>query len=279
MSLRWRAGAAVLLAGLLAVPAPAWAWGPTAVRLIANKAVDTLPQEILPFFEANRNYLVQHVTDPFDTLKKTPSERRNQFIHLDHYGQFPFTSLPRNYNSAVAKFTKRALDTQGLLPWEVGVYSARLTDAFKAHNWEEVRTAAAQLAFYVAQSHDPFNTTVDDDGKQSNQPGANVRFGTHLVDRYQLFFFVHPNEATYFNDPTDRAFEMCLSAHSWLENVLLAERRARRGINDYNDEYYDHFYSQAGAVLIRQISDAATDAGSYWLTAWVNAGRPQLPSR
>ncbi len=279
MSLRWRAGAAVLLAGLLAVPAPAWAWGPTAVRLIANKAVDTLPQEILPFFEANRNYLVQHVTDPFDTLKKTPSERRNQFIHLDHYGQFPFTSLPRNYNSAVAKFTKRALDTQGLLPWEVGVYSARLTDAFKAHNWEEVRTAAAQLAFYVAQSHDPFNTTVDDDGKQSNQPGANVRFGTHLVDRYQLFFFVHPNEASYFNDPTDRAFEMCLSAHSWLENVLLAERRARRGINDYNDEYYDHFYSQAGAVLIRQISDAATDAGSYWLTAWVNAGRPQLPSR
>jgi hypothetical protein len=30
-------------------------------------------------------------------------------------------------------------------------------------------------------------------------------------------------------------------------------------------------------TLIRQLSDAATDVGSYWLTAWVNAGRPQLP--
>jgi hypothetical protein len=30
-------------------------------------------------------------------------------------------------------------------------------------------------------------------------------------------------------------------------------------------------------VLIRQISDAATDVGSYWLTAWKNAGQPALP--
>ena len=39
----------------------------------------------------------------------------------------------------------------------------------------------------------------------------------------------------------------------------------------------DRFYNEAGAILIRQLSDAATDVGSYWLTAWVNAGRPQLP--
>ena len=29
--------------------------------------------------------------------------------------------------------------------------------------------------------------------------------------------------------------------------------------------------------LIHQLSDAATDVGSYWMTAWINAGRPQLP--
>jgi hypothetical protein len=30
-------------------------------------------------------------------------------------------------------------------------------------------------------------------------------------------------------------------------------------------------------MLIRQLSEASTDVGSYWLTAWINAGRPQLP--
>jgi hypothetical protein len=29
--------------------------------------------------------------------------------------------------------------------------------------------------------------------------------------------------------------------------------------------------------LIRQLSDAATDVGSFWLTAWRNAGSPPLP--
>jgi hypothetical protein len=72
---------------------------------------------------------------------------------------------------------------------------------------------------------------------------------------------------------------MSMSAHSWLENVLLADRRAHEGLSGYTDEYYDRFFAQAGAVLVRQLSDASTDVGSYWMTAWINAGRPQLPSQ
>ena len=46
------------------------------------------------------------------------------------------------------------------------------------------------------------------DGKLSDQPGVNERFATGLVDRYQLFFFVKPNEAVFIHDPTDHAFEI-----------------------------------------------------------------------
>jgi hypothetical protein len=257
----------------------AFAWNGTANRLIINKAVDTLPDEMRPFFEANRNYLVQHVDDPLNQLAKNPMDKRYDFIRLDHYGPFPFTSLPRNYKAAVSKYSKHSLETYGLLPWEVGVYSERLTNAFRARNWDDVRLSAAHLAYYVAAAHDPFNTTVNEDGKASGQTGVNQRFNSNMVDRYSLFFFVHPNQAAYIHDPTDHAFEMCMSAHSWLENILLADRRARQGLADYTDEYYDRFYSQAGAVLIRQISDAATDVGSYWVTSWTNAGKPALPAR
>jgi hypothetical protein len=279
MTRRFRLLIALLLAGLVAVPPDAAGWGANAVRLITNKAVDTLPEEMRPFFEANRNFLVQHSADPLDALAKNPAERVNHFIHLDHYGPFPFAALPRDYKAAVSKYTKRSLEAGGLLPWEIGLYSARLTDAFRAHNWEEARVAAATLSYYVAQAHDPFHTTLNEDGKFSGQPGVNQRFDTSLVDRYSLFFFVHPNEAAFIQDPTDRAFEICLSSHSWLENILLADHRSRQKLADYTDEYYDRFYSQAGAVLVRQITDGATDVGSYWLTAWTNAGRPALPDR
>jgi hypothetical protein len=270
---------ALLLLILFLVLPSSFGWGDNADRLITNKAVDTLPEEMRPFFEANRQFLVQHVTDAGDAAARNPSERHNEFIQLDHYGQFPFSNLPRVYTAAVAKFGKRNLDTYGLIPWQIGLYSKRLTDAFRSHNWAEAKLSAAILAHYVAAAHDPFNTTVNADGKLSNQPGVNDRFATGLVDRYQLFFFVKPNDAVLIHDPTDHAFEMALNAHSWLENVLLADRRAHAGFADYNDEFYDRFYSQAGAVLIRQLSDASTDLGSYWMTAWINAGRPQLPSQ
>ncbi len=77
--------------------------------------------------------------------------------------------------------------------------------------------------------------------------------------------------------PVAVAFASAMSAHASLENILLADRRARDGLSDYTDEFFDRFYNLAGPILIRELSDAATDVGSYWLTAWINAGRPRLP--
>src|SRR5580658_4296119 len=105
----------VFLALLLA-PAHAFAWGANAQRLIANRAVDTLPPELQTFFDANREFLLRHVTDPLGWLDKTPaSERPNHTLFLDHYGKFPFDSLPREYQSALAKFGRTKLLSSGVL--------------------------------------------------------------------------------------------------------------------------------------------------------------------
>jgi len=271
---------AVLAFGIVSflfLPQNSWAWGRNAHRLIINKAVDTLPGDVRAFFEAGRGSLLQHVTDPLDALAKNPTDRRNTFIALDKYGRFPFEALPRSYKAAVTKFGKVKLDANGLLPWQIGVYSEKLTNALKAGKWDEARVDAAILAHYVAQAHDPFTTTDNFDGRLSGQAGINERFGSTLIDRYSSFFPMRPNDAAFISDPTDHAFDACLSAHRWLESILLADRNALRGENSYTDEYYDRFYNEAGAILIRQLSDAATDVASFWLTAWNNAGRPALP--
>jgi hypothetical protein len=268
--------AAALMAVLL--PLQTFAWGANAERLIANRAVETLPPDLHPFFEANRDFITRHAADSVESLNRNgATENHNQTLYLDRYGHYPFDALPRKYELALAKFGRLKLQASGLLPWQIGVYSARLTEALRSGNWEQARLVAAQLAGYVAQAFDPFNTTENYDGRALGQPGVNLRFNTSLVDRYSLFFPLHPNDAAPIADPTDHAFEDCLAAHSWLENVLVADRRARSGLSDYTDEYYDRFYSQAGATLIRQLSDAAADVGSYWLTCWINAGRPALP--
>ena len=265
------------IAAFLLFPQTSSAWGRNAHRLIINKAVDTLPSDVRSFFEASRGSLQQHVTDPLDTLAKSPAEKRSEFITLDKYGRFPFEALPRSYKAAVTKFGKLKLDSNGLLPWQIGVYSQKLTEALRAGKWDEARVDAAVLAHYVAQAHDPFSTTDNADGRMSGQTGINERFGSTLIDRYSSFFPMRPNDAAFISDPTDHAFDSCLNAHRWLESILLADRNALRGEHSYTDDYYDRFYNEAGAILIRQLSDAATDVGSFWLTAWNNAGRPALP--
>jgi hypothetical protein len=268
-----------LSAAVFFLASAAFSWGDSGHRLVVSKAVDTLPDEIRPYFEANKQYLMLRVTEPSQAALTSAIERQNQFIHLDHYGNFPFTTLPRDYKTAVSTYGKHSLSVQGLLPWQIGVYSQKMTDAFRGHNWDEVRGNAALLGFYVGEAHDPFKTTMNDDGKLSLQPGVNVRFDKSLVDRYSQFFYIHPSLAAYVQDPTDHAFEACMTAHSMLESILLADRRSRSGLTDYTDEYYDRFYSQAGNILAQQISDAASDVGSYWLTSWINAGKPALPAR
>jgi len=267
--------AALIMAVL---PLRAFAWGPNAERLIANRAVETLPSDLRPFFQSNRDFITRHAADAVEKPDKgLATESHDQVLYLDHYGQYPFETLPRKYEAAVAKFGRLKLESSGLLPWQIGVYSAKLTEAMRSGNWEQARLLAAQLAGYVAQAFDPFNTTENYDGHAWGQPGVNLRFNRSLVDRYSLFFPLQPNDAEFIADPTDHAFEDCIKAHSWLEIVLVADRRARSGLSDYTDEYYDSFYSEAGATLIRQLSDAAADVGSYWLTSWINAGRPALP--
>lgn len=266
-----------LVLGLGLFPLRAFAWGNNAQRLIVNHAVDTLPSELRPYFENNRDFFIKHVNDPLNKLDNNPNERNNHFIELDKYGKFPFEALPRSYKAAITKYSKSKILATGVLPWQIGVYSAKLTDDMKNGRWVEAKIDAALLANYVAEAHDPFNTTENFDGKLTGQGGINDRFNTVLIERFGSFFPMSPHDASFISDPTDFAFDACLNAHSQLESLLLADRKARQGLSSYTDEYYDRFYNLTAASLIKQLSDASTDVGSYWLTAWTNAGKPQLP--
>jgi hypothetical protein len=258
-------------------PSNAQAWGNSAQRMIVSHAVDTLPYDIRYFFEAHRAYFVEHVDDPIDLIDKHPNERLNHFIELDKYGKWPYGALPRSYQAALAKYGKSKIDSTGLLPWAIGLYSQKLTEDMKAGHWQEAKKDAAFLASYVSEAHDPFNTTENFDGKLSGQSAVNERFNSALIVRYGSFFPLSPHDASFISDPTDHAFDSCLSAHSQVESILIADREAKKGLTSYTDEYYDRFYNLTAASLIKQLSDASTDVGSYWLTAWINAGKPQLP--
>lgn len=257
----------------------ALAWGPPAHRLVNNWAVETLPPEIRGFFAANRQFLIDHANDPAEWMKKDRYERKRHYLYLDKYGMFPYLDLPHSFQRAVEKFGSGRVNRDGVLPWQIGEYSLRLTNSLKAQNWPEARLNAAVLAHYVADAHDPLYTTSNYDGQLTGQTGLASRFGLSLIERYQGFFIFRPMPAAKIDDPTEYAFQAVLEANTWVNQIVLFDRRAVEDFRDFNDDYFDRFYSQAGSIVVREINAAACDAGSYWYTAWLNAGRPALPNR
>jgi hypothetical protein len=258
---------------------PLAAWGPTAHDIVNTWAIQTLPPEMRAFFEANRQFIVEHANDPDAWMAKDRYERMRHYIYLDKYGIFPFLALPHSFRRAVEQYGSGRVNRDGLLPWQVGEHSLRLTEAFKSHNWEQVKVEAAVLAHYVADAEDPLHVTRNFNGQLTSQTGLADRFEIRLLDRYSKFFILHPEDAVKIDDPTEYAFQTCLVAYTWLDSTLLADQRAREGLPDYTDEYFDRFYSQVGAAVMKGINQAAHDAGSYWYTAWINAGKPALPAR
>jgi hypothetical protein len=273
----------VLLLALLVLclisPRLDFAWGPNAHAIVDTWAIQTLPPEIRAFFENNRQFLLEHANDPDELMKKDRYERMRHYIYLDKYGAFPYLDLPHDYARAKEKFVSWRISRDGVLPWQIGEFSLRLTKAIKAADWEDVKLDAAALGHYLADAHDPLHTTQNFDGQMTLQTGLSARFDIHLIDRYSKLFIMHPESAEKIDDPTEYAFQTCLASNVWVDLILWSDLRARAGLPDYNDEYYDRFYDQVGPTTVHEINAAAHDVGSYWYTAWLNAGRPQLPAR
>ena len=268
---------AVFAAIVVMAAPPAYSWGASAHRLADDWAIGTLPPGLRNYFQSNHTFILDHSTDPEKWMKKDRYERMRHYIFLNKYGTFPYLELPHSYQAAVKKYGLGRITHNGVLPWQVGEYSLKLTNDFRKRDWEHVKLDAAALAFYVADAHDPLHTTENYNGQLTGQTGLERRFGTGLVDRYSHFFMYRPDSALKISDPTEYAFQMVLEAHTWVDQIILADLQALDSQPGYTDNYYDRFYSRVGSTAMKEISTAAHDIGSYWYTSWVNAGRPELP--
>jgi hypothetical protein len=268
----------IFILGLLA-SSPALAWGPETHQLVTNWALETLPQPLQGYFQAYRQFLLAHVNDPDVWMKKDRFERSRHFIYLDDYGRFPYVKLPHSYQEAVKQYGARRVGRSGTLPWQIGEFSLRLTNDFREGKWNRAREDAAVLGYYVADAHDPLNTTENYDGQLTGQTGLAARFGINVVDRYKNFILFRSVPAVKIDDPTEYAFQIILEANTWVDRVLYADRNALDDLPDYNEDYYDRFYTAVSSIVIDELGRAAHDIGSYWYTAWLNAGQPSVPNR
>src|SRR5215203_1009463 len=94
-------------------------WGFFAHQKINYYAVFLLPPEMMVLYKPNISFLSEHAVDPDKRRYAVADEAPRHYIDIDHYGEYPYTNLPRKWQDAVDKFGEDSLKMFGIVPWHI----------------------------------------------------------------------------------------------------------------------------------------------------------------
>lgn len=274
---------------------PSYCWGFYAHQKINYYAVFLLPPEMMALYKPNISFISEHAIDPDKRRYGVPDEGARHYIDIDYYGTYPYEALPRKWTDALAKFTEDTLKANGIVPWHIQVMLSRLTAAFKEKNFSRIMKNSAELGHYIADAHVPLHASSNHNGQLTNQKGIHAFWESRvpeLLAEKEFDFFI--GKASYIKDPGDFIWARVLESGKAADSVLSFEKMLSKEFSD--DKKYA--FEERNGVVIRQYSSAFTIAfnkkldgmierrmrqsifaiASFWYTAWINAGQPDLKS-
>jgi hypothetical protein len=276
---------ACLLAIVLAVPRPSFAWGAAAHQMIMGRVIDLLPPELKPFYEHYRQELVLRSNDP-DLWRNVPfdDEDPNHFIDfgIREYGKPPFTELPRDRGAALAKFGAANLRRWGTLPWRIEEMAGALRRAFEGMGRQgpyavsDAVLFSAVLGHYVQDSTQPFHATDNFDGQLTGNNGIHSRFERDLIEKFGSQLQLTPQLPRPITGARDFAFDTLIHSYGLVDQILAADTRFTGSKEVYDEEYFEQLFVALKPMLEQQLSAAIANTAGLIVGAWELAGRPPL---
>jgi hypothetical protein len=282
---------ALLLWANLLPALSAHCWGFYGHRAINRYAVFLLPPKMLELYKPHIGYLSEHAVDPDMRRYLVAAEGAHHYIDIDHYGPWPYDSLPHRWDSAVARYGKDTLQAYGIVPWWVAVMQRRLTEAFKARDTEKILKLSAEIGHYIADAHVPLHASSNHNGQLSGQQGIHGLWESRipeLLAEAQWSFLL--GQAVYIDDPQAFIWRRVLESGAAADTVLATERALskrfppgqrwgfaeRKGKleRQFSETYARAFDKALGGMVQRRMQQSVWAVASFWFTAWVNAGQP-----
>ena len=283
----------LILSVLLLSYFPSFCWGFFAHGKINYYAVFLLPPPMMVFFKPHIAFLEAHATDPDKRRYVLPEEGARHFIDIDRYGKYPYTELPRKWEEASARYGADTLASHGIVPWWVQRMLQRLTQAFKEKDEAAILKLSAELGHYIADAHVPLHACHNHNGQYTGQKGIHAfwesRVPELLADKEWNFFI---GKAVYISHPADFIWQRVLESAHAADTVLLAEKElslsfppdqkfafeTRKGVlvRQYSSAYSIAYNQKLQGMVERRMRQSVYAVASFWYTAWVNAGQPDL---
>ena len=280
---------------LLLISHTSFCWGFYGHRKINYYAVFLLPPEMIFLYKPNIDFITDHAVDPDMRRYTIAEEGPRHYIDIDKYGNYPYDSLPRKWNDAITKFSEDSLMTHGIVPWWVQTMLYKLTDAFKEKHQAKILKISAEIGHYIADAHVPLHASSNHNGQYTDQRGIHGFWESRVPELLaEKEWDMIIGKAEYIKNPGEfiwkRVLESALAADSVLkfekelskqfspDQKFAFEERNGVTIRQYSSAFTKAYDAKLNGMVERRFRQSIFAIASFWYTAWVNAGQPDLKS-
>ena len=283
----------ILLLLMFCMPSGGFSWGFFAHPFINFHAVFLLPGEMISFYKKHIYYLTEHAVDADKRRYILPDEAPRHYIDLDHYNSNDKNALPEQWEQAVTAFSEDTLKMHGIVPWWIHIMKLKLTRAFVEKDKDEILKVSADIGHYIGDAHVPLHASSNHNGQLTNQIGIHGFWESRLPELFASSQYdMLMEKAMYIKQPlhfiwesvyqsaaaadTVLSVEKKLSGSQKNENIFSYEKRNGKFERVYAASYAFKYHQALDGMVERRMRDATHAIASFWYTAWVDAGQPNL---
>jgi len=266
-------------------------WGFFAHKRINQLAIFTLPEGMIGFYKNNHKYITEHAIDPDKRRYADTAEAPRHYLDVENYEEH-IDSIPEKWNDAVNKYGAKKIASDGMVPWQIQRTYSNLVRAFKERDSLKILRYSADLGHYVADAHVPLHTTKNHNGQLTNQTGIHGFWESRIPELFAKDYNLLVGKAAYIENPLKEAWKIVKKAHTMVDTVLTFEAKlndsfpadqkydfSMRGKNvmkQYSVAYTKAYQDMMKGMVERQMRSSIIKVGSFWFSAWVDAGQPDL---
>lgn len=266
-------------------------WGFFAHQRINQLAIFTLPTEMISFYKAGSNYIISHAVDPDKRRYIDTLEAPRHYLDVENYEE-NIDSIPEKWELALKKYGQKKLNESGIVPWQIERSYYSLVKAFKVRDSLKILKYSADLGHYIGDAHVPLHTTHNHNGQLTNQSGIHAFWESRLPELFAGNYNLVIGKATYVENPLKSAWAFIKESHQAVDTVLKFEaelnrsfpadqkysfsKRAGRIVKQYSMAYSKAYQDKMNGMVEKRMRAAILAVGSFWFSAWVDAGQPEL---
>ena len=269
----------------------AFTWGFYAHQRVNQLAVFTLPPEMIGFYKKNITYITEASVNPDRRRFSVMDEAPRHYIDLDHYGDSALYKMPRFWKEAVTQYGEDTLKAYGILPWHINRMYFQLKDAFLVRDPRMILRISAELGHYLADAHVPLHTTENYNGQLTGQYGIHAFWESRLPELFSDQYDFFAGKAEYIDNVQIEAWKIIERSHLAVDSVLRFEKKlaaefgekrytfetkGKQTLKVFSREYSKAYHEMLSGMVERQMRTCIRKIGSFWFTAWVDAGQPDI---